>query len=252
MSPFAFSIDDRIESFLEHYPDLGRVMQRIGIDPLGDATRTLAALCATAGQDAEAALRRFALAAAKPSFPETEDWTSASLTDLVAHIDGCHHAYLRGEVPRLGRLVDLLTGKEPDAPAAGLREHWAGYARGLADHLHHEVETVFPACLAIERAMHRDSPLDQRALTHSLSDLADNHAASAAALDTIIDRCAALPAAADQAQVQQALCDGLGALRAELMIHDQEEEDILMPAALDLQDVLAGRLRQATPREDRR
>ena len=84
------------------FPQAARVLERAGIDYCCGGRKPLTQACAEAGLDADALLAELR-AGAQPEIEE--NWQQRSSTDLIAHIVGKYHAYVREETPRLKALI---------------------------------------------------------------------------------------------------------------------------------------------------
>lgn len=239
---FTFAPADRVEDLLEHYANLGPELQRLGIDPLACRERTLAQCCAQIGRDPDEAIIDLAMTAAMTTYADDHDWTDATIAEVIDHISHCHHRYLRAELPRLGRLVDAIAGPRPYPEAAELRLGWHAMADRLLAHLDSEEQRLFPACIAIEHAVSFACLPDTGIVATAFHDLVFRHESSEAELAHLLDLAGRTRTAPDRMACRPPLVAGMCALRADLLVHDREEEDILLPAVLDLQNVIAGRL----------
>ena len=139
-------LDERLTDIVASHPQTARALDGLGIDYCCHGNRTLLAAAREAGIDPRAAAA--ALQAVEPA-PETE-WASLSTIDLVAHIVGTHHRYLRTELPALEKLAEKVH------TVHGERHHELfSVARlvnrlrtDLLDHLDKEERTEFPRLMS--------------------------------------------------------------------------------------------------------
>ncbi len=91
------------------FPDAARLFDRAGIDYSCTTVETLAAACSAAGADPRAILKQIEdLKDGCASRQPNRDWARESVSTLVFHILDSHHAYLKGELPRLEKLLNKV------------------------------------------------------------------------------------------------------------------------------------------------
>ncbi len=91
-------------------PNATRVFEKMGIDYCCGGHKSLEEACAGAKRPVAEVLRALeeGVDGAAPQAPR--DWNSAPLSELVDHIVNKHHAYVKGEVPRLQALIAKVVG----------------------------------------------------------------------------------------------------------------------------------------------
>src|SRR5436190_19663056 len=87
-------------------PSRARVFESFGLDYCCGGKLALADACRNKGIDPQHVIAALDLESAELETAE-RDWAAASMTELTAHIETTHHAYLRREMPRL----EYLTGR---------------------------------------------------------------------------------------------------------------------------------------------
>ncbi len=104
-------LDTHVGDLILALPQAMRHLEALGIDYCCGGHRSLREACALAGLDAEAVLRDLAaLEVGGGDADSPRAWASAPLTDLLAHIEATHHAYLKAELPRLATLLEKVLG----------------------------------------------------------------------------------------------------------------------------------------------
>jgi len=86
--------------------------------------------------------------------PGTRDWRAEPLAALIRHIVSVHHEYLKLELPRIQKGLDVVyaTHRERDAATlAPLPEIFFLLRGDLELHMHKEERTLFPAIEESER-----------------------------------------------------------------------------------------------------
>src|SRR4051812_37066912 len=87
-------------------PSRARVFERFGIDYCCGGKLPLADACRKQGIGLQEVITALDVDDTAPVAGD-RDWSTASMTELTAHIEASHHAYLRREMPRL----EYLTGR---------------------------------------------------------------------------------------------------------------------------------------------
>lgn len=97
-------LDGRISvgEFAAHRPGAVAVLRDLGIDACCGGAEQLEQACRQAGISLDELAQRLA---AQPAPPPARDWTQASAAELISHIVGVHHAYVRAHAPGLVRLA---------------------------------------------------------------------------------------------------------------------------------------------------
>jgi len=218
-------------------PARARVFERHGIDYCCGGKKPLARACADKGLDPDTLLRELGAVDATGD-PGTKDWSAATLAELIEHIVGTHHQYLRRELPRLAALaVRVATRHGPQHPEyVALRDVFLRLRDELEVHLRREEEIVFPACRLLQEP---DAWAQAQAegLGHALVLLEQEHQESGEALGQIRTLTRGFVPPADACHAQRALIAGLAELEADLHRHIHKENSALFPRAV----ALAGR-----------
>jgi regulator of cell morphogenesis and NO signaling len=134
-------------------PTAIRVFEQFGIDYCCGGRKPLDEACAAANLDLTSVVA--ALEAAETITRGTlENWTSAPLEALSAHIVAKHHTYVRSELPRLGQLAQKVVNRHgPTHPEllliAGALMHLDAE---LTEHLAKEETILFPYIVALEKS----------------------------------------------------------------------------------------------------
>ena len=161
--------------------------------------------------------------------------TSASLAELVTHIQTNHHARLRTDLKRLARLTAEAISKAGPHQAA-LQQSAALLARFTAEmlpHLDHEELVVFPLILAIERGG-PEAESAYRQLAAQVADLEAAHTETGAELDELHRICDMVPAPTDAEPLLAELLDAYAEVITDTHRHVALENEVLMPRALAL------------------
>ena len=137
-----------------------RVFEHFGIDYCCGGRKPLTEACAAGNLEVEAVIAALEAAARGPA-PIGEDWTSASLEKLSAHIVATHHAYVKRELPRLAALAEKVVRRHGDTQAQLplIQVKLALLDEELTQHLAKEEVVLFPYVTKLERALATGSTL---------------------------------------------------------------------------------------------
>lgn len=148
-----------------------------------------------------------------------------------------YHASLRRSLPRIRASLDALAANDPPPAVALMRAAFASLADMLESHLTKEENLLFPALSALldaERMGRSRPPLPFATLLYPIRMMETEHLRIENALDIL--RQFATDAAAAPSSAEWRRCLGeLRHLDDELRDHDRFENEILFPAALDLE-----------------
>jgi len=219
-----------------------RVFERLGIDYCCGGKRPLDQVCQEKGLVAQEIEREIEAAATQPA-PERHDWTTAPLTELIAHIVATHHAYLVRELGPLSERVakvERVYSARPEAidRVAGLSDVFEALRSELLMHLRKEEMVLFPAIEAYERAINTRQPLPHvpfGTVANPIRMMEYEHENAGTALSRIrqITRDFEVPEYA--CLTYKAMLSGLRELEEDLHMHIHLENNILFPRALKLE-----------------
>jgi iron-sulfur cluster repair protein YtfE (RIC family) len=235
---FCFSASDPVAAYLDRFSDAPAVLATLGIDHRHDPDRPIGD-----GMAGEERLDRLAMQLRVERWAEDDDWTSADLEDLVAHLTAVHHRYLTSELPRLQRLARRLAASG-NGDAAVLDASLMRFSAAILAHLEREEAGVFPACRAIARAANGAPLPDGQRLRLDVHDLETGHERFERDLPALRSLARGLEDDLLLPGVRQALVSGLDALADDLRQHHYEEMECLLPAALHCQELLSRPVRR--------
>lgn len=136
-----------------------RVFESMGIDYCCGGKRPLTEACSHANVDF-ASVVALLESIRKPATPGTE-WKNRSLTDLIAHIVGTHHAYVRRETPRIDTLLaKVLARHGTNHPEISqIQVLFSAISHELATHMIKEEHILFPHLERLEQASQSGKPV---------------------------------------------------------------------------------------------
>ncbi len=217
-----------------------RVFEKHGIDYCCGGKRPLAEVCREKGVDARAVERE--LEAAAEGDPETGvDWNTASLGELIGHIVGTHHEYLRREMPAIQMRLDKVYrvyNQRYGPTLTGLPEVFAALRTELEEHTRNEEMILFPAIAAFEAAGQSGQPLPAEpfgSVASPIHRLEAEHESAGRALTRIREITGGFQSPEYACVTYRALMSGLQDLERDLHVHIHLENNILFPVAQQLE-----------------
>jgi regulator of cell morphogenesis and NO signaling len=222
-------------------PSAVRVFEKYGIDYCCGGKRPLEDACRQRGVSAESVLAEVKSAATRTT---ARDWTSAPLAELIAHIVGTHHEYLRSEMPRLRRrlakVIEVHGGKHPET-LHPLGAVYAGLEEELDGHMRKEEMVLFPAIEQMEAAKVAGTapfPLPFGTVNNPIRMMVYEHDNAGNALEEMRRVTGGYTLPEGACPTFRALYEGLRELEADLHQHIHLENNILFPRAIRLESEL--------------
>jgi regulator of cell morphogenesis and NO signaling len=175
------------------------------------------------------------LRAATLPFTEREDWDSAPLNELIAHILERYHVHHREELPRLQAMLDRVIARHGDAFAESLSRLstlFSFLSDALAHHMRREEAVLFPAIAARTSAADRVPPAFP--LREAIAAMERDHRRVEWAVEQIEALTQHYRAPDGACPTFRGLYYGLGDLARRLVLHVHLEDDILFRRALGL------------------
>lgn len=220
------------------FPAAVRVFEQYGIDFCCGGNKELGEACREKGVPMEGILAGMQQAQAAQA-PDSTDWSSASLSELVDHILTKHHAYLWKELPRLSamlaKVIEVHGERHPELRHP-LGDVYAALQRELEEHMWKEENVLFPLVKRLEAgpeggtewrtAMPVGGPIRVMQMEHD---------SAGAALRQIRRATSDYQVPEDACNTYRALFDGLNTLEADTHQHIHLENNILFPKAIELE-----------------
>ncbi len=203
-----------------------RVFEAYGIDFCCGGKRPLEEVCREKGLRTDKVLERLEKATAERVEDET-DWNRASLRDLIRHIVGKHHEYLKLELPRLAqRLAKVVQvyGAQDAATLGPVPELFGALRQEMELHMHKEELMLFPAI---------DAGLG--GIGNAISVMEREHESAGDALRKIRESLKDFAIPEYACVTYKSLLNGLLELESDLHLHIHLENNILFPRAIALE-----------------
>ena len=214
-------------------PSSARLFEKHGIDYCCGGNRPLAEVCSEKGLDVEELSRR--LIEAQAPAPE-RDWRSVPMAELIDHIVGKHHGYLRAELPEIERKIDkvLVAHRERHGVTiSALREVFIALRAELSEHMMKEEHILFPVIRRMEATARLAMP--PGAIHQPIRVMEHEHASAGQALAEMRRLTGGYTAPEDACNTFRVLYRQLEELESDLHVHIHLENNILFPRAAELE-----------------
>lgn len=225
------------------YPQARRVFEERGIDYCCGGKCGLGKAASDHGVRLDALLAELksAIEEAPSSDEQEKDWHSAGVTELVDYIVDRHHAFLKGQLPRLaGMMAKVLRahGVRHGEMLRALQDVFKSFSADLDEHLAKEENILFPLIRQIDAHAHGKGP---RPVCHcgSVQDpirqMQHEHDNAAHVLEGMREITADCTLPDDACNTFAALYDGLKAMENDLHEHIHLENNVLFPRSVELE-----------------
>ncbi len=234
-----FTAHSTLADIVTARPSLARTLEARGLDYCCGGSTTLEAACAARQLDAGAVLADLTVAGAVDEV--APEWATMSAGELVDHIERTHHTYLWAEMPRLSSLAEKVVSVHAERHPE-LTEIAACYATIRADlepHLAREEQVLFPMIRELSSAG-AESASGRDPLQKQISMMLAEHDTVGVLLARLRDLTDGYQQPDDACASYDALFAGLAELEADTHLHVHKENNVLIPAVVDLARVHEG------------
>ena len=208
-------------------PGRSRVLESFRIDYCCGGRKSLDEACRAAGAEVERVLEALRRDDATPRGGDVHDraWADADPRELVEHILGVHHGFLRRELPRIDGLIAKVVsahgGKHLEL--AEVQAIFRDVREELQSHMAKEENVLFPAIVDRAAGLWRGS------FDGPIGVMEHEHALVGRALESLRALTGDYAPPADACNTYRAMLDGLAELDRDLRQHIHEENNILFP-----------------------
>ncbi len=219
-------------------PSRSRVFEKLGIDYCCGGKKSIAEVCEKKQID-PATLIDVLDAEAADAPEDGPNVSDMALSDLADHIVATHHAYLRTELPRLGKMAQRVAkvhGDKDDRLQA-VSQTFDAFTAELDSHMAKEENVLFPAIRLVDRADQMPSlPFGRVANPiHCMEQEHDNAGAALERMRTLTDGFTPPDWACN---TYRALLDGLHELELDMHQHVHKENNVLFPGIIEREEQL--------------
>lgn len=227
-SPSGTPLPDRtVGELVAERPGRSRVFQSFQIDFCCQGGRTLREACQRRGIALSVVMEQLEAEQAIP-LSTTRNPADLPPAELVEHILGTHHEYLRNELPRLHSMADRVArvhgGHTPSL--VEVLQVFCRLAEELTEHMAKEEKLLFPAIVEFTR-----SGTDRVALDDPLACLIHEHEDAGAGLARLRELTHDFQPPSEACNTYRALFAGLADLEEDLHKHIHLENAVLFPQA---------------------
>ncbi|PEN11331.1 iron-sulfur cluster repair di-iron protein [Longibacter salinarum] len=223
-------LDTSVGDLVAERPDRARVFDALKIDYCCGGGRSLREAAEAKDLDPDAVVAMVSTPSGPDETP-AETWTDRPLDQLIEHIIGSHHNFLRSELPRLSRHFERVEW------AHGEEATWVSEARGvftelrdeLVDHMRKEEEIVFPLIQAAAKGS--NGPDTSELDTDPLHQMIEEHDEAGDALQKLRRLSNDYTPPEWACPTFRALINGLRDLESDMHRHVHKENHILFPRA---------------------
>jgi regulator of cell morphogenesis and NO signaling len=220
-------------------PTAIRVFERFGIDYCCGGRKPLAEACAAGNLEVDSVIAALEEAEKKPG-TEVENWAERTLESLSSHIVAKHHAYVKGELPRLAQLAQKVVNRHgstrPELPV--IANTLAQLDEELTQHLAKEEAVLFPYIAGLERSVSIGTPRPRSCfgtVANPIAMMTQEHDAAGSLLSEIRRLTGNFSTPEDACPTFHAFYDGLREFEQDLHQHIHLENNILFPRAIELE-----------------
>jgi regulator of cell morphogenesis and NO signaling len=216
-----------------------RILEHHGLDYCCGGKQPFDQACLAKGVKPSSILRE--IEEAKVATVAERDWHRAPLDELVKHIVGTHHEYLKMDLPVLGHRMDKVAAvhaaHDPEM-LPRMAEVFAALRAEMEMHMHKEEAILFPFIEQYGRAEAQNRPMPPvpfGSIANPIAMMEREHVSAGGALAEMrtLTNDFELPAYA--CSTVRALYEGLQVLEADLHVHIHLENNILFPRAIALE-----------------
>jgi regulator of cell morphogenesis and NO signaling len=223
-------------------PDAARIFEKFGIDYCCGGSRSLTDACANAHLTLEEVLSELERNAASMPADDSarQGLERGTLGQLVEHIVGTHHVYVKQELPRLQQLLNKVVtvhGKlHPEL--VRIQQVFQGMSAELTSHMMKEEHILFPYIAALENAVNSGQPRPRPAfgtVSNPVHMMELEHDSAGAALKEISSLSSNYGPPEGACFSYRTLYSALKEFEADLHQHIHLENNILFPRAIAME-----------------
>jgi len=238
---FMFTPQSTLRSVALAQPATIRVFERFHLDYCCGGSRPLAQACTEKGIETADVLAALTAATAAPQ-PD-RDFSQASATELIHHIQSTHHAYVKSELPRLLAMAAKVAAKHapPHPEYVQIERQLQILATELTNHLTKEELILFPYVEALDRYRNNAGSAPHACFSSVASPIQmmeSEHEAAGSLLDQMRSATGNFTPPEGACPTTAGLLDGLDAFERDLHRHVHLENNLLFPMAIAMEKEL--------------
>lgn len=247
VSALTLNQNQTVRDIVVENPQATLVFDKYGIDYCCGGGKSLAEACQKAGiafETLQAALDGTIQDASARE--QITDWSQVNPGDLIHHIIETHHAFVRFEIARLGKLLDKVVAVhgENHPELRQVQNVFYALSQDLMPHLMKEEQVLFPFIDRLEKAVASQMPVPMSCfgtVANPIRMMEFEHDQAGDLLKEMRRVTSDFTVPEDGCFSYQALYNGLKGFEADLHQHIHLENNILFPKAKQLEDQVFGR-----------
>ncbi len=232
MSSSTLNIDSPVNQFVNKYPKSAPILQSLGIDFCCGGQKPLAKACAEKGLDPDQLLKKLCASDTGKDPDNNRDWTEATLTELVEHLESTHHIYVKKSLPYLTDLMTRVVGTHGDhyPEVLQLDELVRGVVADMGPHLMKEEQILFPAMKKLDVSL---EGFHCGSIQSPIRVMKADHDNLGKLLFEIREQTRNFALPEDACGTWSALYEGLEEFEKDTHLHIHKENNILFPMAIE-------------------
>jgi len=232
-----------VKDIVIRYPKTRTALEALGIDYCCGGKANLALAAEKAGVLTNRVLADLeqALTEAEPGAASVRDWSTASLTELVDHIEQTHHVFMKEQLPRLAGLLDKTIRAHADRHGQmleQLRQSYISLKTDIEMHLMKEEQILFPLIRQMEAFEKHQGPVPEMhcgSIGNPIGQMEYEHDVAGDFLAKMRQVTNDYTLPGDACPTFTALYEGLDAMEKDLHEHIHLENNILFPKTQELE-----------------
>lgn len=231
-----------VKDIVVRHPETRPVLEKLGVDYCCGGKMPLAQAVQRAGLPSDEVLADLNGALnGQETGVAVKDWTAASATELADHIERTHHVFMKEQLPRLAGLLDKTFqahGQRHGEMLRQLKHTFVSLKTDIEMHLAKEEQILFPLIRQMEAHQQGRGPMPEvhcGTVANPIGQMEFEHDQAGQLLAQIRTITSDFQLPEDACETFGALYDGLRDLEADLHEHIHLENNILFPAASDIE-----------------
>lgn len=230
------NLSSSVGSWVAQHPQTSRVFESLNIDYCCGGGKPLAQACLDRKLDPHQVLEKIEQVIHQID-DTTQDWLTASLSDLSDHIEQTHHAYLKTELPRLNGLIAKVVNAHgaTHEELPQIQQVFTNLRQELEPHMFQEEMVLFPAIRQLEQSQENPSFMFGT-VANPIRAMEQEHDNAGDGLAQIRELTQEYAVPKGACNTYRAMLDGLRELELDMHQHIHKENNVLFPRAIELEE----------------
>ncbi len=232
MNSEKFTSASKVCEFVNNNPDHAiEILNNFDIDFCCGGFKTLEQACGEKGLDHEQILSQLVDDSKKSA--DVVDWALLDTTDLVDHIVGVHHMYLKETFPKLDGLMEKVINAhgENHPELFDLQKVVRSLRADLEPHMMKEENILFPMIKSLDGSL-ESAPAHCGSVANPIRVMMADHEHAGMILEKIKTMTNNYSPPEDACETYRLLFKTLKQIEADLLLHVHKENNLLFPQAL--------------------